>query len=138
MKLREIGWDFMNNKIGNGNDTWLWVDNWHPHGPPLKKYGTRVIYDSNSTVNAKVKDFITNGEWHMPKALSSALISIKNDFPPYRPNIACADTVEWVLTRDKIYSCRSAWEALRQRFSVVDWADLLWHKGHIPRCRVIC
>lgn len=61
--------------------TWLWVDNWHPHGPLMTKYGCRVIYDFMSRVNAIVSDVLSNGSWHMPRVLSRSLFAIMEVFP---------------------------------------------------------
>lgn len=30
--------------IGNGLNTWLWLDNWHPKGVLIKQYGDRIRY----------------------------------------------------------------------------------------------
>lgn len=33
--------------IGNGENTFLWHDNWHPKGPLKDKYESRILYDTN-------------------------------------------------------------------------------------------
>ena len=115
----------------------MWVDNWHPNGPILRHYGSRIIYDAGSNVQATVAEFISNNEWHMPRAMSRDLIGLRNNLPGYRPNDNREDTVEWVHTKNRVYTCKSAYEAIRGQSNLVIWADLLWHGDHIPRCSMI-
>ena len=137
MKLKDIAWSFIKYKIGNGNDTWLWVDNWHPHGPLLRRYGPRILYDANSNITARVCDIIRDGNWYMPRALSRDLIAIRDELPLYNPVGGDVDRVDWVLNASKKFSCKSAWENLRRHQAVVPWACILWHKDHIPRASMI-
>lgn len=41
--------------IGNGCYTFLWHDNWHPYGPLLLRYGTRILRYTSLTESSKVK-----------------------------------------------------------------------------------
>lgn len=34
----------MKHIVGNGGDTFVWLDNWHPLGPLYKVLGEAVIY----------------------------------------------------------------------------------------------
>lgn len=74
-KLRSVAWSFMQYKIGNGRNTWLWVDNWHPHGSLMNKCGTRVICEAMSITDARVSEVTVNGNWHLHRALSRSLIN---------------------------------------------------------------
>ena len=46
-KFRCTSMLFLKQKIGNGNDTFLWLDNWHLHG-------SRIAYDTSTSLEAKV------------------------------------------------------------------------------------
>ena len=46
LSLRGIVKPFLKHRIGNGERTFLWFDNWHPKGPLLDYFGERIIYDS--------------------------------------------------------------------------------------------
>lgn len=58
--------------------------------------------------------------------------------PTYRLDQIREDRVQWILTKNGEFTCRSAWEAMRNHYPIVHWAKLLWHKDFIPRCSVIC
>ena len=87
-----------------------------------------MVYDVQSTINARVADYISGNNWAMPVARSRDLIAICNNLPPYRPDSTIADCPEWVLTGNGMYTCRSAWNALRSHHEVVPWAGFIWHK----------
>ena len=54
----------MKHRIGNGESTALWFDNWHPFGPIIQAKGARVIYDAALGVEAKVSNIIRGNQWH--------------------------------------------------------------------------
>ena len=64
----------------------------------------------------------------MSPPISKDLITIGNNLPGYRPNSSQTNTVEWVLSPNKEFTCKSVWQDLRSQFPVVTWADLLWHR----------
>ena len=47
--------------MGNGNSIFVWVDNWHPLGPLIKRFGTRIISDAVSAADVKLNNYIYNG-----------------------------------------------------------------------------
>ncbi|XP_028105446.1 uncharacterized protein LOC114304489 [Camellia sinensis] len=46
LSLRKAIFPLILHKIGNGNATFLWHDNWHPVGSIWDKFEDRIIYDS--------------------------------------------------------------------------------------------
>ena len=68
-------------KIGNGENTWLWFDHWLPMGPIHPTLGDRVIYDSALPRHAKVATIIIR-PWSWPVPNSDDLITLKNSLPP--------------------------------------------------------
>lgn len=78
MKLREDVKSKFKKIIGNGNNTFLWYDNWHPNGPSIDKYGSQIVYDSNLPKHAMVKEIIDGGTWKWPVANSTELMEVKN------------------------------------------------------------
>lgn len=48
MKLRQLAYNLIQHRIGDGKDTWMCLDIWHPCGPLLQQFGTRVVYDAGS------------------------------------------------------------------------------------------
>jgi len=60
LKLREIAKKFLRFKVGDGTSIYLWLDCWHPDNILYDKYGYRVIYDSRSSMDAKLSS-VLNG-----------------------------------------------------------------------------
>lgn len=78
LKLKGIVKDKVKCFIGNGEDTYLWNDNWHSFGHLKTKYGNRIIYESGLGNNAKVCEIIREGKWRWLYTNSWALMEIKN------------------------------------------------------------
>lgn len=36
MKLRQLAYNIIQHRVGDGKDTWMWLDIWHPCGPLLQ------------------------------------------------------------------------------------------------------
>lgn len=43
LKLREVAKRFLKFKVGDGNRLFLWLDDWHPDGCLLDKYGCKTV-----------------------------------------------------------------------------------------------
>lgn len=57
--LRHAAQSFIRYKIGNGRDTWMWFDNWHPKGPSFEHYGPKIVYDFGSSIIKRIIDQIS-------------------------------------------------------------------------------
>jgi hypothetical protein len=57
---------FINFKVGNGNNIFLWHDVWHPACGLLDTYGSKVVYDAGPSIGPKLSSFIHCGEWYWP------------------------------------------------------------------------
>ena len=58
LSLRDAMSPLILHKIGRGNSTFLWHDNWHPLSPLWHKYGDRILYDSRLNSEAKVSQIV--------------------------------------------------------------------------------
>jgi hypothetical protein len=74
--LRDIAKKFLRFEVGDGENIHLWLDFWHPAGILLEKYGFRVVYDAQSSVEARLSSVINDGEWFWRPARSEALVEI--------------------------------------------------------------
>lgn len=63
LKLRDKAEPIMKILLGNGNDTWLWLDNWHPCGVLLNTFGDWIRYDAGLDRLTKVNRFLEDGRW---------------------------------------------------------------------------
>jgi hypothetical protein len=74
--LRDIAKKFLRFEVGDGENIHLWLDFWHPAGILLEKYGFRVVYDAQSSVEARLSSVINDGEWFWRPARFEALVEI--------------------------------------------------------------
>ena len=131
LKLRSKVKERIKMKIGNGQNTFMWLDNWHPLGPLLEKYGPRVVYDSGLDSHAKVKEVIQDSQWCWPPANSWQLMEIKNKVD-VRPNSE-EDRAWWQPSPNGCFSTSTAWDSIRSRKDEVEWYHLVWGQQTIPR-----
>lgn len=116
-------------KIGNGEGTFLWLDNWLPQGPLYDIISPRTIYSTGLALNAKVSDIIENGHWKFPIStpdLTTIWQSIS--WPPCSSN---QDILLWNGSPN--FSVKAAWEYIRNRNNTITSHKVIWFSGHIPR-----
>jgi hypothetical protein len=75
-KLRDLEKQHIRFKVGDGRKVFLWLDQWHPEGYLLDRYGYRLIYDSGFPLNSRLHAIIKEGNWYWPAARSDALVAI--------------------------------------------------------------
>lgn len=78
LRLRGLARGFLKFEVGDGTNIHMWLDNWHPCGPLLEIYGFRIIYESQSRIDAKLAFVLRNGDWHWKPARSEAVLMLKN------------------------------------------------------------
>jgi hypothetical protein len=130
LKLRDIAKKFIRFKIGDGNRTYLWLDNWHPLGRLVDRFGFRIVYDSGSCLEAKVSSIIRNGDWFWPKARSDILVDIQiklSDIP-----LGGTDVPIWESSSG-VYTCSETWDSLRTKLPIVPWSKVIWFSQAIPQ-----
>jgi len=62
LRIRGLTRGFLKFEVGDGTGIHLWHDNWHLCGPLLDNFSFRVIYDSHSSIDAKVAFVLRNGD----------------------------------------------------------------------------
>jgi len=48
-------------EVGTGENIHLWMDNWHPFGALVEKFGFRIVYDSYRKLDAKLSSVLKDG-----------------------------------------------------------------------------
>ena len=100
---------FLKVKIGDGADTWLWLDSWLPMGPILQNFDDRIIYDSGLPRHARVSSIIRNGQWAWPVENSPDLLILKQAIPPsLQPSCDKRDRLIWTPSASGSFSTMSA------------------------------
>ena len=102
-------------QIGDGADTWLWLDNWLPMGPIVSVFGNDIVYESGLPRNAKVLSIIQNGQWLWPVANSPDLLILKTSITTNLiPRCTLRDKAIWVPSHTGAFSTKSAWNEFRE------------------------
>ena len=123
----------LSHKVGNGENTFLWYDNWHTLGPLVERFGDRVMYDAALPMDSKVAKVISNNSWAWPVANSVALMAIKEKLTQLPSPSACPDRVCWDPSPNGSFSTSHTWKAIYGSHNNVNWYKLIWFKGAYPR-----
>ncbi|XP_059439694.1 uncharacterized protein LOC132172241 [Corylus avellana] len=107
------------------------MDLWHPAGILVEKYGYRVVYDAQSSVEAKLSFVIHNGEWLWKPARSEALVEIQAGLSEI--SLGHVDQPIWTASRNGFFVSSDTWEALREKNELIDWWKLVWFPLAIPK-----
>nr|GEY86361.1 hypothetical protein [Tanacetum cinerariifolium] len=117
--------DYIFHKIGDGRNTSLWFDNWHPICPISNFISKRMIASSGLSMQSKVADVIKNDEWNWPVNLSNMFDALNVISPPCitkRKN----DKVVWKSYNGWLldFSVSNVWENIRTHGALVSWSNL--------------
>lgn len=138
LSLRKWVSPLIKHKIGCGDATFLWYDNWHPLGPLWNKFGDRIIYDSALNSETKVSKIIDGSSWKWPTPNSWEIQELISSTPVcFNPNPSSTDKALWNLTTDGKFSIQSAWNHWRKKFDKVVWHKLVWGPHRIPKVSFI-
>ncbi|KAI8568988.1 hypothetical protein RHMOL_Rhmol02G0244100 [Rhododendron molle] len=137
-KLRPMVQPWITYVIGNGRNTFLWLDNWHPLGPLFAKFGSRVVYNLGRSLQTKVDFMIVNNQWQWLRARNPAIREILRTTPnSLVSKVSHEDSVVWNLNPNGKFSVSSAWHAFRNPKPLVAWYKVVWFKHAIRRWSII-
>ncbi|XP_058195022.1 uncharacterized protein LOC131311543 [Rhododendron vialii] len=136
-KLRSLVQPWIKSVVGNGLDTFLWLDNWHPLGPLFSRFGERVVYNLGRSLFSKVASIISNDSWCWPRSRNAVTKEIIEHTPTTLvPNSGQSDFVVWLLNAHG-FTIKSAWDSIREVKIDVTWWKVVWFKPHIPHWAII-
>ncbi|GMH14545.1 hypothetical protein Nepgr_016386 [Nepenthes gracilis] len=90
-------WSFMcthtTYSIGDGSETFLWLDNWHPFDPlrDVNTDYTRLV--SVLPWDVKVTDIIRDDQWSWPNPFDLEVSCLVENMPDYLSNVYRKDSV---------------------------------------------
>ncbi len=120
LNLRPLVQPHIITSIVNGHSTSLWFDNWHPLGPLVVKFGTRIMYDAGLPQDTSIGAILHHSRWTFPITQTWELNEIRNNLPsPPSPSIVGEDQVKWALTTSGQFTISSMWENLRTHYPKV-------------------
>jgi hypothetical protein len=89
----------------------------------VDRFGYRIIYDSNSQLEAKLDSVIRQGNWCWCPARSDDLVAIQSKLPEVP--IGEVDKPVWTIARSGSYVCSDTWNHLRKKKDEVSWWPLV-------------
>ena len=138
LKLQPLIRPLIQHIIGDGADTWLWVDEWLPQGPIIQVFDERTVHASQLPRNARVASIINNGTWVWPHANSTYMLALMQSILENMvPNISSKDQVRWKPSVSGYFSTSTAWQAFRSPAPKVTWHKLIWFLAAIPKAGFI-
>ncbi|KAF5195240.1 Ribonuclease h domain [Thalictrum thalictroides] len=97
MKERYNAVHFIQYQLGDGNNTSLWLDPWHPSGILHDQFPIPLLYDSTCFRDAKVASIIQSGKWQIPEHLAMHLQPIMHNLAQV-PIGECQDEPVWTIS----------------------------------------
>ncbi|XP_058198487.1 uncharacterized protein LOC131314007 [Rhododendron vialii] len=131
--LRRLGQSLIKYQIGNGERTFLWWDNWHPLGLLYDRFGDRVVHNVGRSLRAKVASIVENGAWRWPRLRNHLIQTIVSHTQNLVPHPEMVDSVIWVPHPSGIFTIKSAWEAIREKFPIQPRFKVIWGSHNVPR-----
>ncbi|XP_009109986.2 uncharacterized protein LOC103835562 [Brassica rapa] len=132
MYLRPGLWNLV-----NGKDASFWFDAWSPLGQLITHIGAHGPRALRLRRDAVVADAIQGSAWVLPHPRSQQEVDLHSYLTtvslPLSSDIN--DRYEWHAGESPLRIFRSAttWEVLRPRQEEVEWHDVVWFKGAIPK-----
>lgn len=127
LKLRAITEPHIRSILGSGNNTHLWLDNWHPNGVLIQRYVEQIRCDSKLDRLIKVNKILSNGEWCLFPTVSTYIVEVWSLLHTIETlNLDDMDIVVWKPNLNGEFSTSSMWNFLRDKVTKIDWADVVW------------
>jgi len=131
LKFRHLARGLIRFEAGTGENIHLWIDNWHPFGALVEKFGFRIVYDSCSNLEAKLSSVLKDGIWCWRPAHSEDLVEIQTKLPEM--HLGIVDSPVWTISRSGVYVSADTWNHFRIKRSCVNWWPLVWHSYSIHK-----
>ncbi|GKV27354.1 hypothetical protein SLEP1_g36534 [Rubroshorea leprosula] len=133
LKLRPLARGLIQHIPGNGQNTYLWHDNWHPAGPLLEVYGNSIVHDSGIPSQAKLASVISGRFWNWPPARSPQLVEMQIPLFDIHPREGENDSVIWLTSPSGSFQTGQTWHWLRHKQPRKVWHKLVWFPHAIPK-----
>ncbi|GKV46850.1 hypothetical protein SLEP1_g53811 [Rubroshorea leprosula] len=138
-KLRQRARGLIQHIPGDGTETHLWHDNWHPSGPLVETYGTKIIQDAGIPSHAKLAVVVNGNYWKWPPARSPQLLDIQIALcGRLYPKEGEKDSMVWIPSASSSFKAGKTWHWIRNKQARVPWHKLVWFPQSIPKHSFIC
>ncbi|GJW46336.1 putative RNA-directed DNA polymerase [Tanacetum coccineum] len=133
LKIRNLVKPFIWSRIGNGQRTSAWYDNWSPLGQLSNVISNRDIYSAGFKLDMRVSDIIKDGMWAWPTDWLIKYPMISNINAP-----VLTGSDDYIVLRnhsnmDVRFSVATIWDCIRPRNAEVNWFHIVWFSQKVPR-----
>ena len=120
--------------VGDGRNTSLWHDWWHPIGILSTIISRRDWFRNGFSENSLVSDVLTNDTYRWPVDWVIKFPGLK-DAPMFCNNGNQKDITVWrdMNGVNKKFSCKQVWRDINNFGSKVKWVSCVWYSNCIPR-----
>ncbi|XP_056841874.1 uncharacterized protein LOC130495007 [Raphanus sativus] len=133
IKVRDQVYPLLHRRLGNGETTRFWFDNWSPLGhlyTLLNASSSRLGIPRSATVAS----LFTNGHWSLPPARTENQLALQVHLTTVTLSEE-ADYYEWMIEgklRNR-YNMGEVYTYLKGPQQTVTWAKIVWFSYGIPR-----
>ncbi|XP_060210336.1 uncharacterized protein LOC132637234 [Lycium barbarum] len=121
MKIRDKVDHLIHWKINKGNSN-IWWDNWMGTGKLAR-------LNTNTSINSPLHHYIHHKEWDMNKLLKVFPLEMVNNIQNIKiHSLDNSDLPIWTPTCDRKFTCKSAWNAMREANLTSLVNKKMWHK----------
>lgn len=133
IKTRDLCYPLIKRRLGNGNSTSFWFDNWSPYGN-LNSFLNGEVSRLGIRKTATVASLFTNGSWLLPPARTENQLAVQIHLTTISL-IDCEDTFEWEINGiiSDNFSTGSVYTYLKGEVPTVAWSSVVWSSYGIPR-----
>lgn len=134
LKNREDVRRFCVSKIGDGTQTSVWFDMWHPMSPIGEIVTKREIHRAGLQLGTTVAEVIQNGRWNWPEEWRHKF-SFLYDFEPPNLRTGQRDGVEWKTNEGQLvpFTTGQTFVDISYNMQEVEWHKIIWYTQNIPR-----
>ncbi|XP_022026078.1 uncharacterized protein LOC110926659 [Helianthus annuus] len=125
--------DHIIHKIGNGQTTSAWFDNWHPLGPLSSFLSHRNMCEGDFSRRSKVADIVSNGMWKWPQDWQERFLNLYNSQVIDISDVE--DKIIWKTNEGNLiqFTVGDVWMDIREEGAPVPWFSIVWFSQNIPR-----
>ena len=132
LKLRHDAMGLFQYKIGSNSNFLTWHDPWVNGVPLLHQCPPGLISIAESSLQARVSEFIDNSSWRLPSSNHLDMAMLRSKILPIQ--IHHSDSIVWSRDNSLVVSTSSIGNSLRSRNTPPAWIDVAWHNLAIPKC----
>ncbi|XP_059650642.1 uncharacterized protein LOC132296457 [Cornus florida] len=131
LQLKGVARSMILQKVGNGEHTYFWEDNWLHGGPLSLRVAEGFLQDSQILPHQRLSSLISDGDWSFPASILEQFPAIALIAPPS----SSPDSSSWIPSPTGSFTlCHTIGWLEAPRPSTI-WHHLVWSSLSVPRCK---